>query len=430
MVSRQAAKTSSAAQDATSTPADSALAEVNAGPSSSFGSDTSDSSESEYARLTLEDLPPDASEEAPDSAGMPGEPEVGMDDGDQADENEAFGADMRLPCLQRTKRGGYSYHAHMYIHGLDFRTKSAHLAAAIDFHVVFMTIRERLPPQDSLDASSIESIFLEVSDEQGLHVERDMGIRVSLRLKASFFTDKRLQTTFLPFNMIQEVMGLWEQTQKKLSTCWIGKSLTPPVGHLFRTYDPDTLMEIWLAIRQGCIRFCGLKRLKGREEAYVGDWLDTQYAEQAPFRERQLEHWNTFHMNLEDPMNFEKEARRRRAPARQRERRAMAAEDKDTELTRSLNQECFLLERIKLCLQTWQRLDAASAKRRRREEAASAKRRRQEEAASAKRRRREVLLERAAQRFQRSQREERWRAMNRPDITVAEMMRGPAGAPQ
>ena len=53
MVSRQAAETSSAAQDATSTPADSALVEVNAGPSSSFGSDVSDSSESEYARLTL-----------------------------------------------------------------------------------------------------------------------------------------------------------------------------------------------------------------------------------------------------------------------------------------------------------------------------------------------------------------------------------------
>ena len=213
--------------------------------------------------------------------------------------------------------------------------------------------------------------------------------------------------------------------------CWIGKSHTAPVGDLFRTYDPDTLREMWLAIRQGYIRFCGLKGLKGREEADAGDWLDTHHAEQAPFRERQLEHWNTFHMSmsLEDPMNFEK-ARKRRAAARQRERRAMAAEDKDAELTRSWNEEWLLLERIKLCLQTWRLLDAASAKQQRREEAARTKRRRQEEAASAKRRRREVLLERAAQRSERSQREARWRAMNRPDITVEEMMRGPAGASQ
>ena len=130
-----------------------------------------------------------------------------MDDGDQADENEAFGADMRLPCLQRTKhkRGGYAYHTRMNIHGLCFRTKSAHLAAAIDFHVVFMTIRERIPPQDSLDASSIESIFLKVSDEQGLHVERDMGIKVSLRLKTFFY--KKITHKLLDLAAIQEDPG-------------------------------------------------------------------------------------------------------------------------------------------------------------------------------------------------------------------------------
>ena len=322
---------------------------------------------------------------------------------------------------------------YIYIH-THIRTKSVHLAAAIDFHVVFMTIRERIPPLDSLDASSLESILLRVSDEQGLHLERDMGIRVSMRIQASWFTKKPLRTACLPFKRIHEVMSLWEQTQKRLSMCWLGKShfMMAHDGHLFRTFDPDTLREMWLAIRQGC------SGLKGREEADVGDSLDTRYAEQAPFRERQLKHWNMFRMNLEDPMIFEKKARaarqrerramaaedkgtarKDRAAARQSERRAMAAEDSGTELTRSLNEEWFLLEQVKLCLQTWWLLDAASAKRRRREEAASAKRRRQD-----------VQLERAAQRFQRSQREVRWRAMNRPDITVEEMMRGPAGTSQ
>ena len=84
-----------------------------------------------------------------------------------------------------------------------------------------------------------------------------------------------------------------------------------------------------------------------------------------------------------------------------------------------MNQEWHLLERIRVCLQKWRRLDAAGAKRRR-----------QEEAASAKRRRREELLERAEQRLQRCQREARWRAMRRADITVGELLRGPAGASQ
>ena len=53
MVSKPATKTPSMAQDAKSTPADSALAEVDAGPSSSFGSEVSDSSESECARFAL-----------------------------------------------------------------------------------------------------------------------------------------------------------------------------------------------------------------------------------------------------------------------------------------------------------------------------------------------------------------------------------------
>ena len=102
MVARQAAKTSAADQDGTGAPADKALAELDAGPSSSFGSDANDSSESEGARLALEDLPPDTAEEARYGAGVP-DADRGMDDGDQEEGNGACGKDMQLPGLVRTK---------------------------------------------------------------------------------------------------------------------------------------------------------------------------------------------------------------------------------------------------------------------------------------------------------------------------------------
>ena len=134
----------------------------------------------------------------------------------------------------------------MNIQGLRFESKSVHLAAALDFHVALMTVRERVPPPECLDASSIESVFLGVSDEQGLHVERDMGIRVSMTINTNFFTKTAL---YVSFKSLQEVMSLWEQTQKRLYVCRIGQRRRPPMGHLFRTYDPDTLREIWLSER-------------------------------------------------------------------------------------------------------------------------------------------------------------------------------------
>ena len=386
MVARQAAKTSAADQDATGAPADSSES------SSSFGSDASDSSESQGARLALEDLPPDAAEEARYGAGVPSA-DRGMDDGDPEEGNGAFEKDMQLPGLVRRKLagGGYSYHAEFHIYGLVFHTKSVQdLAAAIDFHVVFMTIRERIPPVEALDASSIEPLFLKIADEQGLHVEQDMDLKVTLRLNNTRFLlgIMHLVTPRLPFSNIREVMSLWAQTVQRF---WAGKT-NGKAGSLFQRFDPDKMRKMWLAAHECYLRW---HALKGPDGADLEGWLDKKYAERAAFRERQLEKWNIFHMKLEDPKHGYESRNMKLFFHRQRERQAMAAEDGGAERTRSLNQEWHLLERIRVCLQKWRRLDAAGAKRRRQDEAASAKRRR---------------LERAEQRLQRSQREARWRA--------------------
>ena len=423
MVSQQATKTSPVAQDAKSTSADSVLVEADAGPSSSFGSDASDSSEAECARLALEDLPRDAEEEDCNGARLPGEAKVGVDGSDQ-EGDEAFDDYTKLPCLHRVKLrgGGYAYGLQMQIHGLMFTTKIARdLATAIDFHVVFMAVRELAPPVEALDASSIESMFAEVSDEQGLHVERDMGIKVSIRIKASILTEKQLAMPSLPFSRIQDVMSIWEQTFKRFKLCGLTQAcrgLTQAFLRInpFRTYEPDTLREMWLALRRGYVR-CHV--LNGKAESDVIEWLDAQYAERGPFRERLLENWNLFRMKSEDRMKRPRQsASMHKFYGSRRERQAMAAEDKGAERTRSLNHDWCLLEQVELCLQRWLRLDAVGAKRQRREEAASAKRQR-----------REVLLERAAQRAQREQWRQR-RARWRPDMTMREMMQGPAGASQ
>ena len=94
-------------------------------------------------------------------------------------------------------------------------------------------------------------------------------------------------------------------------------------------------------------------------------WLEKKYAERAAFHERQLERWNIFRRKLEDPKHGYNTRKNRLFYHRHRERKAMAAEDGGAERTRSLKQEWHLLERIRVRLQKWRRLDAAGAKRRR-----------------------------------------------------------------
>ena len=427
MVAQRAARAAAPEQGAQGAPAGSARAEADAGSSSSSeGDEVSDSSGGDSARLALEDLPRDAADEVRGGAGVLGEGAAGADEGDQEEEEgEADKESMKFPCLKRNKLvgGSYSYQVRMCIYSIVFHTKAVKdLAAAIDFQVVLMTIRERMPPLETAEASSIESVVSGVLGEQGPHVKRGMKLGVGLIFNVGFLLGRKtLHLPALPCSRIREVMSLWEQAVKrfwKSNKAFCSGSAAP--GGLFHIYDPDTLREMWLAIRQCCVALHGWK---GHDEADVVARLDAQYAGQAPFFERRLEAWNTYRMRVED-LGFRRrdpEATlqyRERYRQRLRERHAMAEEDGCSERTRLLNREWRLIEQVEACVCRLRRIEAASEWRRRVEEAAGTKRRRKEEA-----------LERAARRSQRAEREARWRAMRRKDLTVGELLRGPSGAP-
>ena len=155
----------------------------------------------------LEDFPYeyDAAQEACQGSETPGE--AGVDDEDGEEEHrETSREGCKLRCVQRHRCvGGFRYRAHTTWHSLEFRTKSTRdLAIVIDFHVVLMTIRERMPPVDTTDTASIESIILGILDEHGLRVRQDMGLSVALTVNATFFLGSMLRFPSLPFDRIRE----------------------------------------------------------------------------------------------------------------------------------------------------------------------------------------------------------------------------------
>jgi len=207
----------------------------------------------------------------------------------------------------------------------------------------------------------------------------------------------------LPFDRIHEVLGHWS----RLRRFFVSKPGRPK--HIFQRHDPATLLQIWLDMRQAYVRSCAAE---GKSEERAARWLDAMYDERRPHREQQLEIWNRWRMKSEDPHY------RVRADGRVRlhsERCAMSAEDSGTLLTRALNEEWRQMEEVERGLHRWRRWCLARAKRQLRQEAADAKRRR--------------LEEERGERARRAAREARWRAMNRRDITVGEIMRGRAQEP-
>ena len=246
-----------------------------------------------------------------------------------------------------------------------------------------------------------------------------------------------------------------------------------PKVTFFHVHDPATVADMWSAIRQS---YLDSWAAAGRDVQRVADWLDAHYAAQSAHRERQLETWNLLRMASEDPcvgsraerrlqrqecramasedrrcrlLDAQYAARRAREERQleawntlrmakedprvglraerrlqRRECRAMASEDRRRRLRRTPQQiaeeqDSRMLRRVSQWLR---RLGQVLEKVERQAAAARAKesRREAQALAAAKRGRcQEEALERAAQR---ARREERWRWMNRRDITVGEML--------
>ena len=196
----------------------------------------------------------------------------------------------------------------------------------------------------------------------------------------------------------------------------------------FHVTDPVTAADMWSAIRQ---TYTNSWAVAGQDARHVADWLDAQYAAHLAHRERQLENWNRLRMTQEERHRRRQRAAERRLQRQERqqerqERQAIASEDPRRRLRRTPQQiaeelDSRLLRRVSQWLR---RLGQVEGKLER--QAAAARAKEAQALAAAKRVRcQEDALERAAQR---ARREERWRWMNRRDITIGEILQESAQA--
>ncbi|CAE8643230.1 unnamed protein product [Polarella glacialis] len=144
-------------------------------------------------------------------------------------------------------------------------------------------------------------------------------------------------------------------------------------------------------------------------------------------REKQLRAWNCRHMLQEERLQRQMARMERHALLRDtrterhallRDRRAMSREDRDEARRRKLPSEL-----VKNVVRRWERLQSRLQSQRRRQEAAVLKQELAKQRAAA---RVEFAKQRAAARVElrrcRTEREERWRWMNRRDLTMADML--------
>eukprot|EP00927_Polykrikos_kofoidii_P063505 TRINITY_DN5833_c0_g1_i2.p1 TRINITY_DN5833_c0_g1~~TRINITY_DN5833_c0_g1_i2.p1 ORF type:complete len:605 (-),score=76.93 TRINITY_DN5833_c0_g1_i2:242-2056(-) len=289
-------------------------------------------------------------------------------------------------CVTRyTLKGITYYRAAICVDGLHLRTRCfKELSSILDIHVALMSIRQRMPAAHERE-TLIKPIIDEILQGYGLDAESDMGLRMYVSFWCIHLLGRELCTPSLPFSRIGDVMRVWAR----------GQALNPlaklrrRVFNMFDVYAPPALSAMWSELKEMYLKSWGAE---GIDVGGLGEELDAEYAARRAHRERQLELWNAKRMRSEDRTMLAL------AVAQRRERRAMSQERRLSANFRRL------LKQLHSCLRRWRKLDTDGA------------------LAAARRRRRDELLERSAQR---ARRESRWRWMNRPDITVEEMMRGP-----
>ena len=369
---------------------------------------------------------PRSSDEESVEAELEEEQEERQDEEEAATGHDAASEEGRIRYLNRTGTEGgreRGYSSGISADGLIFRTKyTRDLATALDFVVALMAIRECVPPAEVRE-SSIKPVILEVLKEHGLDAARDLGLKVRLSLPSPIFFvgRKQLRTPFVPFDRIGDVMSAWRLTAGRFPAMYnLGRASRRggPKVTFFHVHDPVTAADMWSGIRRSYMESWAAA---GRDARHVADWLDAQYAAHRAHRERQLETWNMLRMASEDPHSSLRAERR----WQRQECRAMASEDRRRRLRRMRRTPEQIADELDSRLQRRvSQLLRRLGQVERQEAAARAKESRQE--AAAKRGRcREEALERAAQR---ARREERWRWMNRRDITIGEMLREPAQA--
>ncbi|CAE8599932.1 unnamed protein product [Polarella glacialis] len=299
------------------------------------------------------------------------------------------------------------------------------LATALDYLAIITVLKQRAQ-HGVLDGDNFEDCMrralLETESEVGVKAMEDVGLKFSLTLNKSYWIGPTTQVHTPRTACLETALAYrrkFAELQQALSHGGVVRR------GLLNRYSIADLEDNWHRFSALYIEACcGLGETQSidasspKSREAVAKRLAALVEANSAHREKQLRAWNCLHMLQEE--RLQRQAARTERHALLRNRRAMSREDRFA--TRHGKLPSALVQNL---VRRWKRLQS---QRRRREGTVLQQRRReaavlQQELAK---QRAELAKQQAAARVElrrcRTEREERWRWMNRRDLTMADLL--------
>ncbi|CAE8596119.1 unnamed protein product [Polarella glacialis] len=354
------------------------------------------------------------------------------------------------------------------------------LATALD-HLAIITVLKQRAQHGVLDGGSFEDCmrqaWVETENEVGVETMNDLGLKFSLELSKSYWIGRvtlhtpriacletaldyrrqfaelqalghggvscgllnRFSIAYLEDNWhrfsalyIEACVSLGETANFDASSPKSREGVAKRLAALVEanSVDREKQLRAW-----NCQQMLQEERLQRqaarteRQDQAVANRLAALVEATSVDREKQLRAWNCRHMLQEERLQRQAALSERHALLRERramsallrERRAMGGEDRDQARRRKLPSEL-----VQDLVRRWERLQSRLQSQRRRQEAAVLQQELAKQRAAALSNCKELAKQRAAAKVElrrrRTEREERWRWMNRRDLTMADML--------
>ncbi|CAE8676121.1 unnamed protein product [Polarella glacialis] len=319
---------------------------------------------------------------------------------------------------------GTSYRAcqQIGIFGLESRIVPD-LATALD-HLAIMTVLKHRAQHGVLDGDNFEDrmrrALVETESEVGVEAMEDLGLKFFLTLSKSYWIGPQTKVRTPRIACLETALAYRRQfaeLQQALSHRGV-------VRHgLLNRHSIADLEDNWHRFSALYIEACcglgeavNFDAASPRSREAVAKRLAALVEANSAHREKQLRAWNCRRMLQEDRLQRQVARTERHALLRDarterhallRDRRAMSREDRDEARRRKLPSEL-----VQHLVRRWELLQSRLQSQRQRQEAAVLQQELAKQRAAAK-----VELRRC-----RAEREERWRWMNRRDLTMADML--------
>ncbi|CAE8734909.1 unnamed protein product [Polarella glacialis] len=296
------------------------------------------------------------------------------------------------------------------------------LATALD-HLAIITVLKQRVQHGILDGDTFEDCMrralVETGSEVGVEAMKDLGLKFFLTLSKSYWIGCHTKVVTPRIACLETALAYRRQFAELQQALSHRGVVSPGILNRLSMADLEDNWNRFSALYiEAC---CGLGETanfdasspKSREA--VAKRLAALVEANSATREKQLRAWNCRHMLQED--RLQRQAARAERRTLLRDRRAMSREDRDEARRRKVPSKL-----VKKMVRRWERLQS----QRRRQAAAVLQQELAKQRAATVSNCKELAKQRAAARVElrrcRTEKEERWRWMNRRDLTMADML--------